>query len=315
MIEDFELNNKIISPDFEKFSYKPGANRIEILKKEIEKLKTRVLNNKESKSQDYILKEKEKQLEILDNLKNQADELRENLTKNPWNLEILSKLIEAQSRLWQFDLNLLLKEINQKISYSLQNSFAGPIPFMPFNPLSSFPSAMLPYSFNYKNKKIENSEEKLNSLPISLKKNDQKLANFINNYLISKGSPAANKGAGEWMVYYGKKYHVDPLILLSIGAHETGLGSLGVGVRKMLGVGAYDNNPDGATPYDGLEKQIKYGAITFSNLRKISGISQDASLSTQLLAVNRAGWASDSKWHKGVAQHYNKIAGEARNIG
>ena len=148
-----------------------------------------------------------------------------------------------------------------------------------------------------------------------LKGKDKKTAAFIDAELKRKGSPAAkakNPTAGEMMVDAGKKYGVDPLILASISAHETGHGKLGVGMRKMLGVSAYDNNPNNINKrFDGLRNQIYKGARTFARLRKKGGATANDSLAKQLLAANRGGWATDRRWHLGVARQYRQLAKRA----
>ena len=148
--------------------------------------------------------------------------------------------------------------------------------------------------------------------PINLKGDDKKMADFINNYLAKKGSPAAGQQAGELMVQEGKEHNVDPLVLLAIAGHETVFGTKGVGMRKMLGVGAYDSNPNGVTPYDGLRNQISAGAKTFANLRAKGGASAESSIGEQLAAANRGGWATDPNWHSGVARMYNQIVSDAQ---
>jgi len=126
-----------------------------------------------------------------------------------------------------------------------------------------------------------------------------------------EGSPAAGKGLGAHFVAAGRQNEVDPLALLAIAKHETGYGSLGVGLTKMLGVGAYDSNPNGKTEFDGAVNQIYSGAKTFANLRAKGGSSAQDALGTQLAAVNKAGWATDQSWHTKVSSHYNTIAANA----
>ena len=140
---------------------------------------------------------------------------------------------------------------------------------------------------------------------------DQKMADYINEFLEEKGSPAAGTGAGEMMVQYGKEYDVDPLILLSIAGQETQWGSTGIGVNGMLGVGAYDSNPNNATTnsnFAGVENQIRVGAKTFHNLREKGGSSSSDSVADQTAAVNAAGWATDQNWHNGVTSIYNQVS-------
>jgi hypothetical protein len=149
------------------------------------------------------------------------------------------------------------------------------------------------------------------SAPINLSGDDKKTADFINSYLAKKGSPAAGKGAGEMMVKYGKQYNVDPLILLAIAGQETQWGKTGIGVNGMLGVGAYDSDPNNATrnpTFSGIENQIRKGAETFAKLRAKGGASAGDSIAAQVAAANKAGWATDSNWHKGVAALYAQIA-------
>lgn len=153
----------------------------------------------------------------------------------------------------------------------------------------------------------------------SLKGSDKRTAEFINQHLADKKSPAADAGkptAGEMMVEAGKKYDVDPLVLLSIAGHETGYGTLGVGMQKMLGVSAYDSDPSNINPqFDGLRNQIFGGAETFDNLRGKGGASSKDDIGAQLLAANQAGWATDTAWHEGVARHYREISASAKDFG
>jgi hypothetical protein len=145
--------------------------------------------------------------------------------------------------------------------------------------------------------------------PINLAGNEAALASNIDRYLASKGSPAAGQNAGAMFVKYGKEYNVDPLVLLAISQHETGHGRLGVGVRKMLGVGAFDANPGGRTKFDGLENQIMYGAKTFARLRAKGGAGAGSGIGDQIMGAGRGGWASDGGWARKVIQHYGQIRG------
>ena len=126
-----------------------------------------------------------------------------------------------------------------------------------------------------------------------------------------QGTPLAGKGLGAHYVTAGRQHHVDPLALMAISKHETGYGRLGVGIRKHMGVGAYDNNPNGRTPYDGAVQQIYSGARTFARLRARGGASETSSMGQQLAAVNRAGWATDRNWHNGVGRAYNNVVARA----
>lgn len=137
-------------------------------------------------------------------------------------------------------------------------------------------------------------------------------AGFIDQYLRKKGSKAADQHFGELAVKYGKEFDVDPLVLLAIAGHETGFGKLGVGLNGLLGVGAYDSDPNNSTRnshFSGVENQLRVGAKTFANLRKKGGASSSDPIEKQLQAVNKAGWATDPKWHTGVAAMYKQIKG------
>lgn len=190
-----------------------------------------------------------------------------------------------------------------------------------FNRPASFnsPVGMLPGGYSRRHNSPETysspGSSAASGAPVAFKGGDAGMAKWIDNYLAQKGSPAAGRSAGSMFVKYAKKYNIDPMVLLAISQHETNHGKLGVGMRKMLGVGAYDSNPNGRTKYDGLENQIKYGAITFNNLRRRGGATPNSSIAQQLKAVNRAGWATDKKWHLKVLNHYNRINSIARRQG
>lgn len=135
-------------------------------------------------------------------------------------------------------------------------------------------------------------------------------ASRIDRHLASQNSPAANQGTGAEMVRAGQEHNVDPLILLAIAGHETVYGKKGVGVRGMLGVGAYDSDPNNSTrnpTFSGIQNQVRLGASTFAKLRAKGGASASDPVEAQLQAVNRAGWATDSNWHKGVLRIYQQL--------
>lgn len=132
----------------------------------------------------------------------------------------------------------------------------------------------------------------------------------IDKYLSSKGSKAGDAKFGELAEKYGKQYDVDPMILLAIAGHETSFGTKGVGLNGLLGVGAYDSDPNNSTrnsKFSGVEQQLKVGAETFANLRKKGGASSSDPIEVQTAAVNKAGWASDPNWHTGVDQMYKQV--------
>lgn len=154
------------------------------------------------------------------------------------------------------------------------------------------------------------SSAPISTVPPELADDDKKLAKFIESEL--KGTPLAGKGLGAHFVEAGRENKVDPLALLAISRHETRHGELGVGITKHMGVGAYDSNPNGKTPYDGALQQIYSGAKTFAHLREKGGSNAKESMDKQLAAVNKGGWATDPNWHNGVGSHYNDIAKDAK---
>jgi hypothetical protein len=147
--------------------------------------------------------------------------------------------------------------------------------------------------------------------PASFRSNDQRIAEHIDRILRAKRSPATRLGpasAGQMMVDAGRRYRVNPFVLLSIAGHETGFGRLGVGARKMLGVSAYNHNPGNRNPrYDGVRNQIYEGARLFARLRAKGGSSANSTIGHQLQAANRGGWATTGSWWGHVANMYRKI--------
>ncbi|MBX3167684.1 MAG: glucosaminidase domain-containing protein [Candidatus Eremiobacteraeota bacterium] len=132
----------------------------------------------------------------------------------------------------------------------------------------------------------------------------------IDKYLSKQGSKAGNAQFGELAIKYGQQYDVDPMILLAIAGHETRFGTTGVGLNGLLGVGAYDSDPNNSTrnsKFSGVEQQLKVGAETFANLRKKGGASASDPIEKQTAAVNKAGWASDPNWHNGVDRMYKQV--------
>ena len=132
----------------------------------------------------------------------------------------------------------------------------------------------------------------------------------IDKYLSKQGSKAGDAKFGELAEKYGQQYKVDPLILLAIAGHETRFGTTGVGLNGLLGVGAYDSDPNNSTrnsKFSGVEQQLKVGAETFANLREKGGAGPNDSIEKQTAAVNKAGWATDPNWHTGVDQMYKQV--------
>ena len=137
-------------------------------------------------------------------------------------------------------------------------------------------------------------------------------AQAVDKYLSQKGSQAGKAKFGELAEKYGQQFDVDPLILLAIAGHETSFGTAGVGLNGLLGVGAYDSDPNNSTrnsKFSGVEQQLKVGAETFANLRKKGGSNSSDPINQQTAAVNKAGWASDPNWHNGIDRMYQQVKG------
>jgi hypothetical protein len=138
-------------------------------------------------------------------------------------------------------------------------------------------------------------------------KSDPELAGKIDAYLEKHNSPGA--GSGKLFVEAGQKHGVDPLLLLAIAGHETGYGTLGIGANGMLGVGAYDHNPENALTdpqFAGLANQLEVGGRTFDHWRTHFGGSESDSIEEQVKMVGQK-WATDPQWHLGVMRHYEQI--------
>lgn len=100
---------------------------------------------------------------------------------------------------------------------------------------------------------------------------------------------------------YGRKYGVDPKLLLAIGGHETHWGSLGAGRQGYtLGYGATDSGT--ISRYAGVKNQYRYAASTLASWG-VHGI-QD------LIAGRAARYATDPHWEAGVASVYRSLGGQ-----
>ena len=145
---------------------------------------------------------------------------------------------------------------------------------------------------------------------LSDKRSSSDLAAKIDHYLEEQGSPAA--GSGHLFVESGEKHQVDPLLLLAIAGHETVFGTEGVGLDGMLGVGAYDDNPNNATEdpkFAGVANQLEVGAQTFEHWRSFYGSDSNDSIEHQTEVVGQK-WATDPQWAAGVMRHYAEIKAE-----
>lgn len=147
-------------------------------------------------------------------------------------------------------------------------------------------------------KKTKNSSDK---------SDDPELATKIDSYLEQHSSPGA--GSGHLFLESAEKHGVDPLLLLAIAGHETGYGTLGIGANGMLGVGAYDDNPENALTdpqFAGIQNQLNVGGRTFAHWREHFGGSPDDPIEDQVKMVGQK-WATDPNWHAGVMRHYAQI--------
>jgi hypothetical protein len=132
---------------------------------------------------------------------------------------------------------------------------------------------------------------------------------------------------GQLCVEEGRKHQMDPFLFMAIAKQETVYGTQGVGVSKMLGVSAYDNNPDGNFGMNGLSAQIINGAQTFDRLRSQNGSGPNDPIDKQIAAVNgykngdpalgRPGqvWASDGTWYTHVTANYHELTKDGNGLG
>jgi cell wall-associated NlpC family hydrolase len=103
---------------------------------------------------------------------------------------------------------------------------------------------------------------------------------------------------------FGKKYGVDPRLLLAIGGHETQWGTTGAGRPSQggyaLGYGVTDSGI--LSKYAGLQNQYRYGAKTLAGWG-VHGLAD-------IQAGKASRWATDPNWEKGVASVYQGIGGK-----
>lgn len=107
--------------------------------------------------------------------------------------------------------------------------------------------------------------------------------------------------AEDWakvQTYAGVK-QIDPLVLVSIGMHETDWGRLGDGRRgNVLGVGSYDS---GSTyKYAGIDGQLAEGTRLLA--------SWGVHTIDDLAAGKAADWATDPNWESAVLQWYGRLS-------
>ncbi len=103
---------------------------------------------------------------------------------------------------------------------------------------------------------------------------------------------------------WGKKYGVDPKLLLAIGGHETQWGKAGAGRPSqggyVLGYGVTDSKT--LSKYAGIESQYRYAAYTLSQWG-VHGIAD-------VQAGKASRYATDPAWEKGVASVYSGLGGK-----
>lgn len=104
-----------------------------------------------------------------------------------------------------------------------------------------------------------------------------------------------------------RKYGVDPYILVAIGMHETGWGTMGAGRSGYtLGVGVPDSGGK-LSQYAGLAAQLE-GAAKILQRNGVSSI-EDIAAGKLAPANGKVKYASDPKWTASVVAKYNGIRG------
>ena len=105
------------------------------------------------------------------------------------------------------------------------------------------------------------------------------------------------------------KYGVDPALILAIGQHETGWGTLGDGKKGMYtGYGSYDSGSDYSNA--GLEKQVEGTAKKL----KAWGMTR-GNVSLERLRLGNSGalptgiYATDKNWPNAIWNYYQKYRG------
>lgn len=119
---------------------------------------------------------------------------------------------------------------------------------------------------------------------------------------------AAGVSAADWALVQkvARTYKIDPYILVAIGIHETGWGTLGDGRNgNILGVGSYDS---GSTyKYAGLENQL----VGAAKILQRNGVHTIADIAAGKLAPTdgKVRYASDPNWSNAVIATYNSVSG------
>lgn len=119
---------------------------------------------------------------------------------------------------------------------------------------------------------------------------------------------AGGVSAADWTLVrqVAARYKIDPYILVAIGIHETGWGTLGDGRNgNILGVGSYDS---GSTyQYAGLQNQLEGAA----KILQRNGVHTIADIAAGKLAPagGKVKYASDPNWSSSVVNVYNSVSG------
>lgn len=111
--------------------------------------------------------------------------------------------------------------------------------------------------------------------------------------------PSIPVGDADKAIAAGKKYGVDPILLVAIGRWETDWGKKGLGKKGLvLGVGAYDSGP--VYTWKGVAAQLDQGAKILS----AHGVHTIADVK----AGKAKFWATSPGWQAGVVAMYAKEA-------
>jgi peptidoglycan hydrolase-like protein with peptidoglycan-binding domain len=146
----------------------------------------------------------------------------------------------------------------------------------------------------------------------ALNEHDQKLANFLSDYIQKHGAKGIPSDIGEKIVRAAQAHHVDPMALAAIPGLETHWGKDGVGINGLAGAGAYDKNPRNAVnnpAFRGVDNQIEKAARAFEHNRDRFGGSEDQSILRQLQAANGHGhgYSTSRKWAGDVYSVYRRM--------
>jgi len=136
------------------------------------------------------------------------------------------------------------------------------------------------------------------------------IAQTINTYLQSKGSPLAGHGAE--FVQYGQQYGVDPRLLVGISGAETSLGTYGPSQRihNPFGMGPNINYPTYGAAISALAANLakNYFGKGLNTLGEISAKYAPVGASNDPTGLN-------SNWVRNVSQYYKELGGNPTDLG